>query len=297
MGSARFDDILRGLSELFEICRDLGLERQALDGRFGVYRATILHVQSEFGKLRPGSDPTPVYRRISMSLPNVLTALAESQEICGIVPFLRTCSQTAVAPRLSAVLKGPELRGLEDEGSNQARNIQFELWLATLLWGADVEVSLEEPDLALRLGNDRILVACKRLFSVHKLTRRINEATDQLRRHLAQKSGPAWGVIAVSLAKILTGTDRAETIANQTEGRAELAARIESLVERRAKWAQTREAQGVVFHAGSVFTNAETNRIETGHFWTLYGDGPICGAIAAVLGRVVRQPNQGHESP
>lgn len=297
MGSARFDDILRGLSEFFEICRDLGLERQALDGRFGIYRATILHVQSEFGQLRPGADPTPVYRRLSIILPNALTALTESQEICGIVPFLRTCPQAVVAPRLSAVLKGPELRDREDEGSNQARNIQFELWLATLLWGAGVEVSLEEPDLALRLGDDVILVACKRLFSVHRLTRRINEATDQLRRHLAPKSGPAWGVIAVSLSKVLTATDRAETIASQAEGRADLASRIERLVERRAKWAQTREAHGVVFHAGSVFTNAETNRIETGHFWTLYGDGPVCGAIAAILDRVVGQSNQGHESP
>ena len=106
-------------------------------------------------------------------------------------------------------------------------------------------------------------------------------------------AAPAWGVVALSLSRVLTATDRAEAIASQAEGREDLASRIETLVERRAKWSQSREAQGIVFHAGSIFTNSGTDRIETGHFWTLYGDGPVCGAIAAVLQRVNRQTNAG----
>src|SRR5207247_5880326 len=86
--------------------------------------------------------------------------------------------------------------------------------------------------------------------------------------------------IAISLSRVLAVTDRPEPIANRGEGLERLEFRIGNLVERRAKWRQTREAQGIVFHAASMFTNAENNRIESGSFITLYGDGPICGALA-----------------
>jgi hypothetical protein len=116
---------------------------------------------------------------------------------------------------------------------------------------------------------------------VRRLTRRINEATEQLQRNLKglpEKS--SWGFIAISLSRVLGKTDESEAIANQAEGLEQLASRIEGLVTRRAEWHQTREAQGVVFHAASIFTNSETDRIELGKFVTLFGDGPVCEIVA-----------------
>jgi hypothetical protein len=72
-------------------------------------------------------------------------------------------------------------------------------------------------------------------------------------------------------------------IANRKEGLDRLASRIEDLVERRATWRQTPEVQGVLFYLDSMFTNVESDQIESGSFLTLYGDGPACAALVAKL--------------
>ncbi len=226
----------------------------------------------------------PIYRKLGSDLPRYLVALAESQEVGGLLPFLRTCSREVLVPRMKALLAGPELPSEENQASNQARNIQFELWLAATLWRVGVPVTLAEPDLQCKFGEATVLFACKRLLSARKLTKRINEAMHQLRGGLASlPEGASWGVIAISLSRVLAKTDRSDAIANRGEGLERLASRIEALVVHRAKWHQTREAQGVLFHAASMFTNSETDRIESGSFVTLYGDGPVCAALAAKL--------------
>jgi hypothetical protein len=185
---------------------------------------------------------------------------------------------------MGLLLAGPELPSEEDQASNQARNIQFELWLAGTLWRVGVQIELAEPDIRCKIGETTVLFACKRLFSIKKLTRRINEATEQLQRNLERlQEKPSWGFIAISLSRILGKTDQSEAIANRAEGLAQLASRIETLVTRRAKWHQTRDAHGVVFHIASMFTNGETNRIEQGRFVTLFGDGPVCETVAVKL--------------
>jgi hypothetical protein len=79
-------------------------------------------------------------------------ALAESQEIGAMLPFLRMCPPQALVSRLKTVLAGPELPSEEDQASNQARNIQFELWFANTLWrgirtlhSSDIRFSLGRP--------------------------------------------------------------------------------------------------------------------------------------------------------
>lgn len=284
MKTAAFSDILLHLGEFFELCQDLSLYAEAETGRFGVYRSRIDQLNGEINRLRAGEPEMPVYRKLAADLPRYLVALAESQEIGGLLPFLRACPPQDLAPKIRALLAGPELPSDEDQASNQARNIQFELWLAATLWRVGLQVKLAEPDLWCKNGEATVLFACKRILSPKKLTKRVNEATDQLRRGLAPlPEGKSWGVIAISLSRILAKTDRSEAIANRGEGLERLAARIEVLVTRRAKWQQTREAQGVLFHSGSMFTNNETNRIESGHFVTLYGSGPVCEALAGKL--------------
>jgi hypothetical protein len=282
--TAAFSDILLHVGEFFELCQDLGLHAEAEAGRFGVYRSRIGQLNAEIDRLRAGEAEMPVYRKLAADLPWYLVALAESQEVVELLPFLRARPPRELVPRMRLLLAGPELPSEEDQASNQARNIQFELWLAGTLWRVGVQVELAEPDIRCKIGKTTALFACKRLFSVKRLTRRINEATEQLQRNL--KLLPAkrsWGFIAISLSRVLRKTDQSEAIANQAEGLERLASRIEALVTRRAKWHQTREAQGVVFHTASIFTNSETDRIEHGKFIRLFGDGPVCQAVAVKL--------------
>jgi len=282
--TAAFSDILLYLGEFFELCQDLGLHAEAEGGRFGVYRSRIGQLNGEINRLRAGEAEMPVYRKLAADLPRYLVALAESQEIVELLPFLRTRPPQELMPRMRSLLAGPELPSEEDLASNQARNIQFELWLAGTLWRVGVQVELAEPDIRCKIGETTALFACKRLLSVKRLTRRINEATEQLQRNLEPlPEKTSWGFIAISLSGVLGKTDQSEAIANRAEGLERLASRIEALVTRRAKWHQTREAQGVVFHTVSIFANSETDRIELGKFLTIFGDGPVCEAVAVKL--------------
>lgn len=284
MKTSAFSDILLHLGEFFGLCQDVGLHTEAEAGRFGIYRSRIGQLSGEIDRLRAGEGEMQVYRNLAADLPRYLVALAESREIVDLVPFLRSRPPRELLPRMRLLLAGPELPSEEDQASNQARNIQFELWLAGTLWRVGAQVELAEPDIRFEIGETTLLFACKRLFSVRRLTRRINEATEQLQRNLKglpEKS--SWGFIAISLSRVLGKTDESEAIANQAEGLEQLASRIEGLVTRRAKWHQTREAQGVVFHAASIFTNSETDRIELGKFVTLFGDGPVCEIVAGKL--------------
>jgi hypothetical protein len=279
-----FSDILISLEEFFDVCQELGLRTEAEAGRFGAYRSRIAQLNDEIRRPRAGDHEMDIYKKLAKTLPHYLVALSDSREIGSFVPFLRACPPSDLAPKVRALLTGPELMSEENQASNQARNIQFELWLATTLWRVGVEVELAEPDLRCKIGDATVLFACKRLLSVKKLNRRINEATEQLRRNLkALPEDGAWGFVAISLSRILTNMSQSEPIADRSEGLQRLESRIEALITRGAKWSQTREAQGVVFHLTSMFTNAEANRIESGGFLTLYGDGPVCAALAARL--------------
>src|SRR5205814_2317636 len=127
------------------------------------------------------------------------------------IPFLRACRPRELIPKVRALLAGPELPSEEDQASNQARNIQFELWLAGTLWQVGVQVELAEPDIRCKLAEGTVLFACKRLFSVKKLIRRINEATEQLRRSLDHvPQAASWGFIAISLSRVMRKVDQSE---------------------------------------------------------------------------------------
>jgi hypothetical protein len=282
--TAAYSEILRDLEAFLALCGALGLEQDVAASRFSGYRARIHDLSREIGRLRAGESPIPIYKTLAAELPKHLVALSESLEVGGIVPFMKKSPAEALKPRLKVVLSGPEMPSDEDQASNQARNIQFELWLAATLSRAGASVALAEPDLRCKIGNISILAACKRLFSGKKLTKRINDATAQLQRGLSGLDNGTSGIIAVSLSRVLETTDRSETISTRREGLELLASRTAGLVEKRAKWRQSREAQTLLFHAASMFTNRETERIESGCFLTMYGAGPV----AAILDEKLR---------
>jgi hypothetical protein len=130
-----YGDILSSLEEFFEFCRRFGLHDEAEGGRFGDYRSRITQLSAEIDRLRAGEDRVRIYTKLKAELPCYLVALGESGEIREMLPFLSTCQPPELAGKLRALLAGPELPSEEDLASNQARNIQFELWLAAALSG------------------------------------------------------------------------------------------------------------------------------------------------------------------
>ena len=100
MKTATFNDNLLHLEEFFELCRALGLNAEAEAGRFGVYRSRIGELNGEMDRLRAGEAGMPIYKKLAADLPRYLVALAESQEIGGLLPFLRTCPPQELMPSL-----------------------------------------------------------------------------------------------------------------------------------------------------------------------------------------------------
>jgi len=285
VATASYANILEKYDRFRSLCAALSLAAEVEGGRFGLYAGRIRHLSAQMQRIRDGEPEGPVLVQLAPDLPRYLAALAETREAGAMVPFLTACPRELTAPRLRAMLAGPELPVEENQASNQARNIQFELFLATLLSGVGISVTLGEPDLRCKVDGLTALIACKRLFSVRKLNKRINEATLQLSRQLASLP-QAWGVVAISLSRVLAVTDRSEAINNQSEGLHKLDLRIKGLVERRARWRQTREAQAILFQLSSIFTNAATAKIELGGFTTMYGTGPVCEKLAIRIQRI-----------
>lgn len=268
----------------FELCDSVYLRPEAEGGRFGIYENRIRRLVNHIEAIGCGEPEGPLFAQIAPDLPVYLTALTESLEVGEITPFLSSCPRDLLVPRLKAVLRGPVLPSDENQSSNQARNIQFELYLAALLSRSGVSVSFGEPDLHCEIGNLTCFVACKRILSTSKLNKRINEATEQLGRAVAPLP-EAGGVIAVSLSSAMAKTDgKSESIASREAGLTAMSSRIDEFIDRhKARWQQTREAQAILFHLSSMFTNTGTGRIESGRFIVLRGTGPLCEALAEKL--------------
>lgn len=93
--------------------------------------------------------------------------------------------------KIERMLVGPDLE--KDERDEDARSIQFELYVAAVLALGGAIINLGEPDLLLSLGDECVGVAVKRLRKHKKLMPRIKGAQDQIK-----KSGRR-GFIAVNL--------------------------------------------------------------------------------------------------
>lgn len=128
-----YSDILSRHEQFVSVCDAVGLSDEARAGRFGRYVERIHYLNSQIERIHRGEPEDRVLPQLVPDLPHYLIALTETREVGTMVPFLRTCPPEALTRRLKAILAGPDLPLEEDHASNQARNIQFELSLATML--------------------------------------------------------------------------------------------------------------------------------------------------------------------
>jgi len=89
-----------------------------------------------------------------------------------------------VARLLRLSFKGRLDPSARDAQSTQARDAQFELWLAAFFAAGDRKVITLEPDLVTTYWFQWHGVAAKRVQSVAKIGRRVRQAAEQVRKHL-----------------------------------------------------------------------------------------------------------------
>ena len=142
----------------------------------------------------------------------------EGAEVSLMLPYLQQCELTAVSDKIKDCLEGPFMPSDESSKSNKARNIQFELFLASTLWKAELQPVLGlHPDLKCRVENKWLFIECKRLFSPspQALRDNIGKAATQIRDNRKNASPGTRGIIAISLARILNPSQVAILIHNE----------------------------------------------------------------------------------
>ena len=81
---------------------------------------------------------------------------------------------------------------------SKAKNLLFELELASKLSGTDTEINLLEPDIRMKTNGRQIAIACKKIMSVKNLNKIIQGASRQIERQNLD-----YGIIALNIDYII----------------------------------------------------------------------------------------------
>jgi hypothetical protein len=133
-------------------------------------------------------------------------SLVEGLEFTNIFQGLRDYDPTILKLLLQKVLRGPIQPAHENNTSNEARNIAFELMLGAGLRRAQAEVTLgTQADLIINHAGSSIYIECKRPRSEDGIGQNLKRARRQLRQHFASNRYPksAAGLIAISISKAI----------------------------------------------------------------------------------------------
>src|SRR5581483_7631797 len=241
----KFNEILTGLDEALEFAKSLPVK--VAGSRFELYRDPIAawvekHIPER--SLPPDRDDGLDY-----------IALSESMELAqDIVPCLRGEDPKIAKEKLGHIFRGKHKPGEDDHNESMARNIAFEVAFAAVCRRAGLDTRLEEPDVVVRLGQRKILIACKRPFGAPGVEANITGARDQIEKHLTP-SGDR-GAIAISLSRVVVPLDTWLRGRDAADLDRQLDARVVQGVERHRHHCQEHVPAamvgGVIFHASCV---------------------------------------------
>lgn len=190
-----YSDILRDLQGFDHWLGSLGVPVRSMDrAHYAIQKLQTSH--------QAFVDRTDHATRVSKS--DYLFALTEAVELRDVYCAFNHHHQTAeLRDRLTRALSGPHLPEAENQKNRDGRNVMFELALGAewALCGGKVE--LVEPDLALRMPTRSYLVACKRPESEHGIRAAVKDAASQLQTVLSNTGTDHFGIVAVSLSRIL----------------------------------------------------------------------------------------------
>jgi hypothetical protein len=216
METLSYEKILQDLEQFLQLCSSL--IRRETKGRFAQYHRAI-------AALIKARKTGSLSRQDGKQLDRYLIALLEGTEVSLMLPYLQQCEHTTIySETIKKCLAGPFMPSDENSNSNKARNIQFELFLASTLRKAGLQPVLDEPDLKCCVEDTWFFFACKRLFSPspQMLRERIQEAADQIQEAQKKALSGTLGIIAISLARVLNPSQAPMPILNELQGRNEL---------------------------------------------------------------------------
>lgn len=132
----------------------------------------------------------------------------EVQELFSIYEGLSTLNDSAVSGKLKQFIKGPDVVTKENpnRSTNQARNIAFELLIASKLYTSGFEIDFgTDADLCFSYNGKRIFVECKRPQFNHQVNSNLKGAFKQLKNRYSgyPYDKNVFGVAALSVSKIL----------------------------------------------------------------------------------------------
>jgi len=251
--SQSYETILANLEGVVDLCNTWGLGDLVARGRVADYRRRLIRLVEAMHAIRGGRDPNEAMAVINTQHFEYYVALIESYEIGDLFDFLKNTNPEAVVSKLKKALAGPPMLTEETPTSNEARNLLFELTLASMLWSAGVKPELgESPDLACVVTNKRLLIECKRPFGEAGVRKAVRDAKTTLNRQLRKEAPGTRGVVAISLSKVINAGDKLFAFTGEASGRVGLERATAEIAGRfRPIWgslAKSKDVVGLLFH-------------------------------------------------
>jgi hypothetical protein len=199
----------------------------------------------------------------------------EVQELIFVQRHLSQEANLGLPDKLRDVISGPALtRGeVPESAANRARNILFELTLAATLVAAGFPILPSGVcDLCTSFEGRRVMIECKRPQSDRKVERLVKDGMKQLNTRLAQEPAESFGLLAVSISKLISGGTHVIRTATREEIQPELIAKIDAFIQTHGlSWnIQVPPAMvGVILHAGATGIPAVSGGLYTGKQYSI----------------------------
>jgi hypothetical protein len=180
-------------------------------------------------------------------------SFTEAIEFLDVHAAFRRETPAGLRRRLRDALQGPADPADESPASNHARNVMFELNLASRLRSQGLPVGLpENPDVRTDYRGVPIFIQCKRPFRETTVRTNIDDAGRQLTRDLAGATDQrVIGVIAISASRAFNPGNLLYKGATEAAVRRGLGDEVQRLGERhRDAWGAIEDARivGILFH-------------------------------------------------
>lgn len=133
----------------------------------------------------------------------LLYALREVDELMWILKGFKTHVPIGLASRLKDLVSGSDFAALDT--NSRARNVEFELRIASYFCQAGYQVDLSTTTDIIALNDDfAFFVECKRVASASQLKQRLADAVTQLERRMTRKhlDKPVYGYVALDVTKV-----------------------------------------------------------------------------------------------
>jgi hypothetical protein len=191
----RYSTVLEDLKGFDEWLQRLGVPVQQADR---AHRAIRIPEKAERAFQDQQEDSA-----VSISKTEYLFSLTEALELHDVYVAYRNQPADQLRQRLIRALNGPALPEHETQSNRDGRNIMFELALGAEWSQCGAEVDLVEPDLFVKTPDANYFVACKRPDYEHGIRAAVHDAASQLRDVLSNDQAENFGVIAISLSRVL----------------------------------------------------------------------------------------------